>query len=229
MKAYTVDLKSELDEVLADDDDDLAESFFLIPTSSEGKKTAPNPLQKENDALKAEVETLRKRVADQEKALRARIDQDRELRDSIVVAKREAQRVIASSTVLPPRPNTMPDIAGLNINLPNIPPVVPTLSPPAGRESREREAQLMRQVRELEEEARALRSENEKQKAMIAKFREKWEKLKENSKKKKSARAAAEADARTGGVRERIEEEPEEEERAIRAEQQQPAVVESLF
>jgi hypothetical protein len=70
-------------------DDDLAESFFLIPTSSEGKKAAPNSLQKENDALKAEVETLRKRVADQEKALRARIDQDRELRDSIVVAKRE--------------------------------------------------------------------------------------------------------------------------------------------
>jgi hypothetical protein len=57
----------------------------------------------------------------------------------------------------------MPDIAGLNINLPNIPPVVPTLSPPAGRENLEREAQLMRQVRELEEEARTLRSENEKQ------------------------------------------------------------------
>jgi hypothetical protein len=70
-------------------DDDLAESFFLIPSSGEARTLRPNPLQKENDALKAEVETLRKRIADQDRALRARMDVDRELRDSIVVAKRE--------------------------------------------------------------------------------------------------------------------------------------------
>jgi len=42
---------------------------------------------------------------------------------------------------------------------------------------------------------------------MIAKFRERWEKLKDSAKRKKEAKAAA-----STGVRERIIEEPEEEE-----------------
>ena len=46
---------------------------------------------------------------------------------------------------------------------------------------------------------------------MIVRFREKWEKLKENSKKKKNARAAAEV---SGSVREKIDEDPEAEEAA---------------
>jgi hypothetical protein len=49
---------------------------------------------------------------------------------------------------------------------------------------------------------------------MIARFREKWEKLKENSRKKKSARAAAELDPHAGSVKETIDEAPEDEERA---------------
>ena len=44
------------------------------------------------------------------------------------------------------------------------------------------------------------------QKLMIAKFRERWEKLKDSAKRKKEAKAA------TAGVRERIVEEPEAEE-----------------
>jgi len=44
---------------------------------------------------------------------------------------------------------------------------------------------------------------------MIAKFRERWEKLKDSAKRKKEARAAVDA---TTGVRERIVEEPEAEE-----------------
>jgi len=45
---------------------------------------------------------------------------------------------------------------------------------------------------------------------MIAKFRERWEKLKDSAKRKKEAKAATEATAT--GVRERIVEEPEAEE-----------------
>lgn len=45
---------------------------------------------------------------------------------------------------------------------------------------------------------------------MIMKFRERWEKLKESAKRKKEAKAAAEA--ATSSVRERIVEEPEAEE-----------------
>jgi hypothetical protein len=45
---------------------------------------------------------------------------------------------------------------------------------------------------------------------MIAKFRERWEKLKDSAKRKKEAKAATEV--ATTGVRERIVEEPEAEE-----------------
>lgn len=45
------------------------------------------------------------------------------------------------------------------------------------------------------------------QKVMIAKFRERWEKLKESAKRKKDAKAAAEA--AKSGITERIDEEPE--------------------
>jgi len=46
---------------------------------------------------------------------------------------------------------------------------------------------------------------------MIVKFRERWDKLKESAKRKKEAKALAEA-ATTGGAREKIVEEPEAEE-----------------
>ena len=50
-----------------------------------------------------------------------------------------------------------------------------------------------------------------KQRLTIARFRERWEKLKESAKRKRSARAVAEAQARAGGsgVNETIPEEPE--------------------
>lgn len=51
------------------------------------------------------------------------------------------------------------------------------------------------------------------QKAMIAKYRERWEKLKESARKKKQAKATAES---TNVVNDRIEEEPEAEAEAER-------------
>ena len=65
-----------------------------------------------------------------------------------------------SSNVLP-RPAQPPvDIASLNINVP-VPSAVPAPVPaPAGRD---RDPHLMRRVRDLEDEVRALRAENEKQ------------------------------------------------------------------
>ena len=47
---------------------------------------------------------------------------------------------------------------------------------------------------------------------MIAKFRDKWERLKESAKRKKSAKAAGNLDS---GVRERIDEYPEAEAAAV--------------
>jgi hypothetical protein len=45
------------------------------------------------------------------------------------------------------------------------------------------------------------------QKAMIAKFRERWDKLKESARRKREAKAAAES--QSSPVHERIDEEPE--------------------
>jgi hypothetical protein len=253
MQSHIVDLQAEMDEVLADDCpfypshiyspinsstvDDLSESFFLIPSSSSAagvKPTAPSgpsatTLQTENAALKSELQALQKRLAVQEQVLRSRADADRELRASISLAKQEAQRAIASSSVLlapPPRgspPVPMP--APIPVPIPGQDFAIPApLADPAAT----------KKIKDLEDEIRALKAENEKQvralvfvssvneadrwgqRTMIVRFREKWEKLKENSKKKKASRAAAEADARVGGgvLREKIEEEPEEEERA---------------
>ena len=52
--------------------------------------------------------------------------------------------------------------------------------------------ELEEEVKVVKEELRAARVENEKQKAMIAKFRERWDKLKESAKRKREAKAAAE-------------------------------------
>jgi len=112
------------------------------------------------------------------------------------------------------------DLNSLNLNLvPPPPPVVPIST------NRDREAQLSRRVKEVEEELRTVRVENEKQvgvpfdelssslrasvvqKAMIAKFRERWDKLKESARRKREAKAAAEA--QNAPVHERIDEEPE--------------------
>ena len=47
------------------------------------------------------------------------------------------------------------------------------------------------------------------QKQSIAKFRERWERLKESAKRKKVAKALAAGQTESGGVRERIDEDPE--------------------
>ena len=110
------------------------------------------------------------------------------------------------------------DLGGLNSNLPLV--TIPGINST-------REAQYARRIKELEDEFRALRAENEKnvcfhstrrtlsesgchQKAMIVKFRERWDKLKESAKRKKEAKMSAEAT--TTGAREKIVEEPEAEE-----------------
>lgn len=58
------------------------------------------------------------------------------------------------------------------------------------------------------------RTYGNEQKAMIVRFRERWEKLKESAKRKKEAKAAADA---TNVVGDRIDEDPEAEAEAERA------------
>lgn len=71
-------------------DDELAESFCVIPSSTPAKPSAAAAaLEQENAVLKAELEAVRARLAASEKAMKIRMEHDRELMDSIVMAKRE--------------------------------------------------------------------------------------------------------------------------------------------
>ena len=98
-------LQDDLDEVLADDgpspicvasalsdlelpDDDLAESFFVIPSGDEKDK-----LRKENGALKVEVSALQNQLSEMKVVLKMRQDKDNTLRDNILHARREVHHI----------------------------------------------------------------------------------------------------------------------------------------
>ncbi|KLO07987.1 hypothetical protein SCHPADRAFT_908989 [Schizopora paradoxa] len=193
------DLADEDTLDLDDDGYDSSDSFCLIPSSSDNTNTIAQ-LKKENASLKSKIEAMTAQMTTVRKQMALRNEQDQQLRDHIITARKEAQRVMATSTSFGPTPNSIMNIAGVSHNSP---------SPTGG--GRDREAQFLRRIRELEEEVRHVRLENEKQRTMIAKFRERWEKLKESAKRKKSARAAG---TDPNSVRERIDEDPEGEEAA---------------
>lgn len=188
------------EEVFADEGNELSESFYMIPSDSEPSRSA---LKKENGSLKQELEAMSKRLAAAERIMQLRKEQDQQLRESIVMARHQAQRAMGASTVITRQSGQQPvvDLSALNINLPAVPAPVTALNV-----GRDREAQLLGRIRELEEDVRVVRMENDKQKLTIARFRERWEKLKESSKRKKDAKAA---EAAKTGVGERIVEEPE--------------------
>ncbi len=152
----------------------MADSFCLIPSKSEPSLTS---LKKENLTLKADLDETQKRLALAERTLKQRKEQDLHLRDSIMLARKEvgftsvtfwkivinlihlqAQRAMSSSVAIrPPAPSPV-DLASLTITTPPVPAPVAVLNP-----TRDREAQLVRRVRELEDELRVARVENEKQ------------------------------------------------------------------
>ncbi|KAJ3797234.1 hypothetical protein GGU11DRAFT_816606 [Lentinula aff. detonsa] len=199
-KAFSRSLKPSVssdldldDDDFLDDGDDLSGSFYVIPS-----EPTLSSLKKESSALKAELELTQKRLEATERVLQVRKEQDMQLRESIVQASKEAQRAMGAS-LIGQRGQTAPDFASLNLN-------VPASALPIPGIHTAREGQYLRKVKELEEELRSVRIENEKNKAMIVKFRERWEKLKESAKRKKEGKAATEA---AKAVRERIVEEPE--------------------
>ncbi|KAG7092270.1 hypothetical protein E1B28_008632 [Marasmius oreades] len=176
--------------------DDLSESFLVIPSEA-----TMRALKQENIALKGQVGLLQHRLEATERVLRLRKEQDHYLRDSILQASKEAQRAMGASLLGQRGPV---DLGPVNLQSPSLP--QPGINTP-------REAQYARRVKELEEELRNMRIENDRNKVMIAKFRERWDKLKESAKRKKVSKAAAVA-SKTG-IQERILEEPEVEEEQI--------------
>ncbi|KAJ7109159.1 hypothetical protein C8R44DRAFT_801793 [Mycena epipterygia] len=174
-----------------DEGDELTESFFLIPSNAD---SSPATLKKDNASLKLEVDVLKKRLEATERILQLRREQDAQLRDSIFQATKEAQRAMGASIVgqpfLVPTSSVMRETPGIKTG---------------------REAQYARRVKELEDELRTVRLDNDKQKTMIVRYQEKWEKLKESAKRRKESKAAAADAAKTSSplLRERIPEEPE--------------------
>ncbi|KIJ44149.1 hypothetical protein M422DRAFT_67759 [Sphaerobolus stellatus SS14] len=184
---------SDLEEIGIEDGESPSEdSFFMVPSSTSSLNTR---LKKENESLKAQLLALQQKLQTSE---RMRTEQEEQLRERIELARREAQRV-KSSGFLPPRTALPVDLGSLTMNIPGGPMLSQVQGP--------REAQLNRRLKELEDEVKAVRLENEKQKQMITKFRERWEKLKESAKKKKLAKTnqGSENDVRD----QRIDEEPE--------------------
>lgn len=147
--------------------DELSGSFFLIPTGSEA---SPAALKNENTTLKAEIVSLKNRLETTERVLKLRREQDVHLRDSVFQATREvslfyfirspavhlwclkAQRALGASSMFP-RPPQPPDFNNLNMNVPAIP--IPGINTA-------REAQYAKRIKELEEELRLMKVENDK-------------------------------------------------------------------
>ncbi|KAG7092268.1 hypothetical protein E1B28_008632 [Marasmius oreades] len=188
--------EGDFDDDFSDEGDDLSESFLVIPSEA-----TMRALKQENIALKGQVGLLQHRLEATERVLRLRKEQDHYLRDSILQASKEAQRAMGASLLGQRGPV---DLGPVNLQSPSLP--QPGINTP-------REAQYARRVKELEEELRNMRIENDRNKVMIAKFRERWDKLKESAKRKKVSKAAAVA-SKTG-IQERILEEPEVEEEQI--------------
>ena len=139
-------------------DDELSESFCLIPGSIEPSTIA---LKKENASLKDQVKAMQQRLAKTEQILKLRKEQDMQLRDSIVMARQQAQRAMGASMVGQQQQRGQPpiDFSGLNLNVPPVPAPIPALNPVRDREL----PQLLHRVRELEEELRTVKADNEKQ------------------------------------------------------------------
>ncbi|KAH6918930.1 hypothetical protein BKA70DRAFT_34346 [Coprinopsis sp. MPI-PUGE-AT-0042] len=181
--------EDEFDEFL--EEDDLSGSFFLIPEQSAAT------LRKENAALKTELLATQEKLKGAEHLLKLRKEQDLQLRNSIF----EAQRAMSASGMLPRQAGGDTNA----INFGKVPQAAP--APPA---KPNREAQYTKRIKELEDELRNVKAENEKNKLMIVKFRERWEKLKESAKRKKEAKSSGESGQSVRN--QKIVEEPEAEE-----------------
>jgi hypothetical protein len=112
---------------------------------------------------------MQHRLAQADRILQLRKEQDMHLRDSIVMARQHAQKAMGASLIGNPqqRPGQQKiDFSALNINVPPVPTPMAPLNPVRDREV----PQLLRRIRELEEELRNVKSDNEKQVCFIYLF-----------------------------------------------------------
>ncbi|CAE6459319.1 unnamed protein product [Rhizoctonia solani] len=192
----------------------------IIPNPSLARSAYPPPpriqqLETENAALKTDLERAIMRANTAERTLRQRAGQELALRESILSVRREAQRAMSATTAtlrtsslagpMPSRNQAL--IASPSLAAPISPVVLapPTAVAPAPALAAPTPVPAVKlpavpaapavsasRIAELEEEIRQLKAENEKQKAQMAKYRERWEKLKESAKRKRAAKGQLE-------------------------------------
>ncbi|CEL52474.1 hypothetical protein RSOLAG1IB_01015 [Rhizoctonia solani AG-1 IB] len=183
----------------------------VVPDPSKARSAYPPPpriqqLETENAALKAELERTIARASTAERTLRQRAGQELALRESILSVRREAQRAMSATTAAlrtpsfagPPPSRTQTLITSPSFTAPvspvvPAPPVVPppapaTSVPPPPVPAVKLPDVSSPRIAELEEEVRLLKADNEKLKAQTAKYRERWEKIKESAKRKRAAK-----------------------------------------
>ncbi|KAG8900434.1 hypothetical protein FRB99_006044 [Tulasnella sp. 403] len=195
------------------DDDSDSDSFYLIPSANSPltrKSTYVSPgerkLREENDKLRAELDQIKTRMTKTETLLKVRATQEAQLRDSIMLAKREAQRnLMQSTTFRHTNLNPLSHTASIAPNIPPLPdttntspfisPIPGTASPIAnpngGPAITTTISALQKRIKDLEDETKRLRADNTKLTTQNTRFREKWASLKESAKRKRSLREAA--------------------------------------
>ncbi|KAJ8663430.1 hypothetical protein O0I10_000669 [Lichtheimia ornata] len=148
----------------------MVESYFFVTEALDHPTSARSPQEysDENEQLKKQVDQLTRRIHELEKAA----VESNILKSSILQFKsdvhKQAKRIMQSHDYAAMRASSSAAML--------------TASGGGGRPISE---QLAR-IRELEEENRQLRVQNEKQQALVNKYRERWEKLKESAKKRRA-------------------------------------------
>lgn len=201
--------KVDMDESWELDSD---ESFQLVsgtdPRILGESSLRHGSVKEENDELKRQLRQAQSRIADLEKLMKERLAHEHQLRDSIM----QAQRAISSSQML----QSITKFPGMEVRQfamtssplrsPQVLDPNQRLGPPSSLRQPDN-APLQSRISELEEKVRLLQVQDITQKAAIAKYKERWDKVKDSMRRKKLAKAAAEV--QLAAERNRIDEEVE--------------------
>ncbi|KAI8069195.1 hypothetical protein BC940DRAFT_298123 [Gongronella butleri] len=171
----------------------MAESFFMVPDHPETKPSANTSasssehdndhLQVENEHLKRQVDQLTRRLRSLEKTA----EESHMLKSSILQfrndVQRQAKRIMQSHDPASLRSSVaFGPLTGSAIH----PTVQSYPRPPPLNANGASNAELVSRIKELEDENKRLKDQNEKQQLLMNKYRERWEKLKESAKKRRA-------------------------------------------
>lgn len=80
-------------------DYDSSDSFCLIPSTSEGSSSS-SKLRKENATLKAKLDAMEKQMSSVRRQMTLRTEQDQQLRDHIMLARKEVRKLVSNCFAL---------------------------------------------------------------------------------------------------------------------------------